>query len=205
MQFQVTLHVKSCYAPNIYITNVYLCSKPLGASVIKTPIIDIPVDNSLRLELIQTGEFSTMSQRTDEMEHSGEMQYPFIAQICNEIMSNENTVKPPILILPLMIGATSQSQHFGHLLAPILSRSNIFTVISTDFCHWGSRFDYSPTNAHQDGLSFPEIHEFIEWLDRLGMDQISLQDPGAFAKYIKKYKNTIWYVFSSFFLIDINF
>ncbi len=133
-----------------------------------------------------------MSRKTDEMEHSGEMQYPFIAQIYTEIKSkNEHMNIPPIQILPIMIGATSQSKYFGHLLAPILSRPDIFTVISTDFCHWGSRFGYSPTDAADQTQSFTEIHEFIEWLDREGMEKISLQDPGAFAKYMKKYRNTI--------------
>jgi predicted class III extradiol MEMO1 family dioxygenase len=183
-----------------------------GASVIETPICNLPVDKSLRSELLQTGEFSTMSQRIDEMEHSGEMQYPYIAQIYTQVKSNSssssrrntNTISiPPIHILPIMVGATSQSKHFGHLLAPILSRSNIFTVISTDFCHWGSRFGYSPTKSPktqsqpqtqpqpQPQPSFCEIHEYIEWLDRQGMEKISLQDPGAFAKYMKTYKNTI--------------
>ena len=165
-----------------------------GASVIETPICNLPVDKSLRSELLQTGEFSTMSQNIDEMEHSGEMQYPYIAQIYTEVKSNsrKDTI-PPIHILPIMVGATSESKHFGHLLAPILSRSNIFTVISTDFCHWGSRFGYSPTKSPktQPQQSFCEIHEYIEWLDRQGMEKISLQDPGAFAKYMKTYKNTI--------------
>jgi len=162
----------------------------IGASVIETPIYDIPVDKNLRLELIQTGQFSSMNRKMDEMEHSGEMQYPYIAHIYTELKSVNESI-PPIQILPIMIGATSQSKHFGHLLAPILSRSNIFTVISTDFCHWGSRFGYSPTDAPDQTQSFTKIHEFIEWLDRQGMEKISLQDPGAFAKYMKRYRNTI--------------
>jgi Predicted dioxygenase len=31
----------------------------------------------------------------------------------------------------------------------------------------------------------------IEWMDHVGMDSIASQEPGAFAKYIKLYKNTI--------------
>jgi AmmeMemoRadiSam system protein B len=31
----------------------------------------------------------------------------------------------------------------------------------------------------------------IKWMDHVGMDNIASQDPGAFAKYIKLYKNTI--------------
>merc|ERR550539_201560 len=133
-----------------------------------------------------------MNRSTDEMEHSGEMQYPYIAQICKEIkIIHENQTTPLIQILPIMIGATSKTKFFGHLLSPILSRSNIFTIISTDFCHWGSRFGYSPTSSQHDNQEFNTIHEFIEWLDRRGMENISLQDPGAFAKYMRQYKNTI--------------
>lgn len=167
-----------------------------GASKIETPICDIPVDNALRLQLLQTGEFSTMTQKMDENEHSGEMQYPFIAQIYADVREkakSKSNAPPSLQILPIMVGATSQSKHYGQLLAPILSRSDIFTVISTDFCHWGSRFDYSPTASSSSGstTSFREIYEYIEWLDRQGMEKISLQDPGAFAKYMKQYKNTI--------------
>jgi AmmeMemoRadiSam system protein B len=142
------------------------------------------------LELLQTGEFTTMNRKTDEQEHSGEMQYPYIAKIYTEVKSIHKDIRP-LRILPIMVGATSHARHFGHLLAPILSRPNIFTVISTDFCHWGSRFGYSPTNSTDEAQSFSEIHEYIEWLDRQGMDKISLQEPGAFATYMKRYKNTI--------------
>lgn len=94
-------------------------------------------------------------------------------------------------------------------MSSTLSRPKIFTIISSDFCHWGSRFGYSPTspdngdennnkthnNQRNDRAStttqFNEIHEFIEWLDRQGMEKISLQDPGAFAIYMKQYRNTI--------------
>lgn len=129
-----------------------------------------------------------MTKRMDEEEHSGEMQYPFIAHIYNQFTNDK---KKQIQILPIMVGSTSKSNQYGQILAPILSRPNIFTVISTDFCHWGSRFGYSPTNSSNCSQSFTQIYEFIEWLDHLGMEQISLQDPGAFAMYIKNYKNTI--------------
>ena len=203
-------------------THTYITYYYEGANEIETPINNIPVDNTLRLELLQTGEFSTMSQRTDENEHSGEMQYPFISKVFTDFQAdtttntttNQNQNQTSLQILPIMVGAISKQdhEHFGKLLAPILSRPNIFTVISTDFCHWGTRFGYAPTNPPNNNSndsnnsstgtsssnrnssgrqSFHEIHEFIQWLDQLGMDKITLQDPGAFAQYMKQYKNTI--------------
>ena len=41
--------------------------------------------------------------------------------------------------------------------------------------------------AFHNLFCFPKI----EWMDHLGMDHIASQEPGAFAKYIKQYKNTI--------------
>lgn len=36
-----------------------------------------------------------------------------------------------------------------------------------------------------------KIHEFIEQMDRRGMDLIQLKQPGAFAEYLKETRNTI--------------
>ena len=63
---------------------------------------------------------------------------------------------------------------------------DIFCIVSSDFCHWGQRFDYVLWNDKSI-----EIYEFIKLLDKEGMDHISMQDPGAFAIYLKNYRNTI--------------
>jgi len=194
-----------------------------GASTIETPIEPIPIDDDLRSELHKTGSFSIMDQDTDEAEHSGEMQYPFISKCFTDSMNHSKssssspttTTTPPLLrVLPIMVGAlsTTQEVEFGKLMAPVLARPNIFVVISTDFCHWGDRFRYSPTPTESTGITIPssssssssssdttngggqqheQIYQYIERLDRIGMDHISMQQPGAFATYMKDYKNTI--------------
>jgi len=161
-----------------------------GASLIKTPVGDLEVDNALRSELLNTGEFSVMDQETDENEHSGEMQYPFIAKAFRNSHVDAK-------VLPIMVGQLSNSKenHFGRILSQFLGRSQIFSVISSDFCHWGKRFQFTPTTP-PDHIKAPdysvnEIYKYIEWMDRQGMDHIASQQPGAFAKYIKLYKNTI--------------
>lgn len=163
------------------------------ASMIVTPLLSFPTNSELREELLLTNEFSLMNQQTDEEEHSGEMQYPFIAKAYLD--SKQSSVyggKCSVHVLPIMVGAISYSkeERYGKLLSPILARQNIFTVISSDFCHWGSRFQYAPRPS-PSASPRQEIYQFIEWLDRLGMDEIAAQEPGAFAIYLKKYKNTI--------------
>ncbi|CAB9513389.1 MEMO1 family protein C4H3.04c [Seminavis robusta] len=154
-----------------------------GASELETPLGNLPVDDELRKEILAlSSKFTVMDASTDNEEHSGEMQYPYLAKI---LLS----MKQPPSVLPIMCGALStfQEELFGNLLAPIIARPNVVCVISSDFCHWGSRFRYQPIS--KDG-SIP-IHQFIQEMDHRGMDLIAMKEPGAFAEYLKKTKNTI--------------
>jgi len=174
-----------------------------GASVLETPIADLVVDSDLRSELLATGEFLTMDRHVDEAEHSGEMQYPYIAKAIADAAAIANrgsgggrggskAANAECRVLPIMVGAlgTSAERRYGRMLAPYLSRPGVFTVISSDFCHWGRRFGYVPygdgsTQKHAD------VSDYIEWLDRRGMEHVESQRPGAFADYLRTYSNTI--------------
>ena len=161
----------------------------------------MPVDEELRTEILQLASNNTkaktpisiMTQTVDEHEHSGEMQYPYLYKCCN---SSTNSGSPsttaPIKVLPIMCGnlSTKQEQEYGHLLAPIIARPSVLTVISSDFCHWGSRFGYQPTpdDSNNNAMS---ISQFIRELDHDGMRPIELQNPGGFAMYLKRTRNTI--------------
>ena len=154
-----------------------------GATQIETPCGNLQIDNDIRQEILSvgSGKVSIMSQRDDEREHSGEMQYPFIAKACG----NNDTIK----VLPIMCGSISNrtEEFYGKLLADFVARPTVLCVISTDFCHWGSRFQFQPTPS----VSSQQIFEYIQQLDHRGMSHIELQDPGAFAKYLKETRNTI--------------
>jgi AmmeMemoRadiSam system protein B len=154
-----------------------------GASNLQTPLGNLRVDAELRAQVLQQEGFSTMTKGTDEHEHSGEMQYVFLAKLLKDL-SQLDTVP----VLPIMIGAldSQQERDFGGRLANILGRSDVLTVVSSDFCHWGERFQF--TSRSENDIP---IYEFIQRLDRQGMDLIELQKPGAFADYIKETKNTI--------------
>lgn len=153
-----------------------------GATELETPLGNLTVDTSLREELLSTGNFSVMNQEVDENEHSGEMQYPFLALAAQ----NANALDR-VQVLPVMVGSiTNKSEaFFGKIFAPIIARPHVLCVISSDFMHWGSRFGYQPT------LTCKPIHEHISDLDHQGMDLIQGQQPEAFAKYLKETKNTI--------------
>uniref|UniRef100_A0A7S4T3M2 AmmeMemoRadiSam system protein B n=2 Tax=Ditylum brightwellii TaxID=49249 RepID=A0A7S4T3M2_9STRA len=175
-----------------------------GASIIETPLLNLSIDKTLRSQLLSTKKFTTMTKSIDEHEHSGEMQYPYIAKaILDSNISSTPHLHPTVL--PIMVGGISRSkeEYYGQLLSPILARSDVFTIVSTDFCHWGNRFGYAPTSSasfsSHDGSDGDDddvttkinIHEYIEWLDKLGMTHIEAQRPGAFADYLRMYSNTI--------------
>ncbi|KAN0065777.1 hypothetical protein ACQY0O_000907 [Thecaphora frezii] len=153
----------------------------------ETPIGNLKIDKEVNAQLASTGEFETMSQSVDEDEHSLEMHLPYVKKVFEGC---------DIQIVPIMVGAisTQKEDHFGRLLAPYLRDENNFFVVSSDFCHWGSRFSYtyyraSPTSAATLLTSRTEaskyadtpIHRSIRELDNEGM--LAITHPYTAAGY----------------------
>lgn len=114
-------------------------------------------------ELLDTGAFELLPRDVDEAEHSIEMQLPYLAHCCRQR-------RPAARIVPIMVGSMSDTAHRACaelLLAHFRSPRTLF-VISSDFCHWGARFDYRPA---VDDRRRP-IHESIAALDREAIDII---------------------------------
>ena len=121
--------------------------------------------------------FKELDKKQDENEHSIEMQVPLLKYI----FKDKN-----ISLIPIMVGMieTANMDKYGFFLKKwILDRETLF-VISSDFCHWGKRFDYYP---HDEG----KIYEFIDKLDKEGMNAISSLNYKKFDEYLSKTKNTI--------------
>ncbi|GAB4854624.1 hypothetical protein Ancab_023207 [Ancistrocladus abbreviatus] len=149
------------------------------ATVYKTPIGDLPVDLEVNEELEGTGKFSWMDFGVDEAEHSMEMHLPYLAKVFEGY---------PIKVVPILVGALSAENEamYGSLLAKYVDDPSNFFSVSSDFCHWGSRFHYTYyDNKHG------AIYKSIEALDRMGMDIIETGDPDAFKQYLAEYDNTI--------------
>ena len=91
-------------------------------------------------------------------------------------------------VVPILVGSLSKEmeEKYGKLLSKYVEDPDNFFVISSDFCHWGKRFDYTYYDSNEG-----PIYKSIEVLDRKGMDTIEKKNPEDFYAYQKKYKNTI--------------
>ncbi|KAI0051684.1 UPF0103-domain-containing protein [Auriscalpium vulgare] len=171
-----------------------------------TPLGSLPLDLDTIAELRATGKFAQMSPDTDEDEHSIEMHLPYVRKVFEG---------QDISIVPVLVGAINKDkeQAFGRILAPYLARDDTFTVVSSDFCHWGTRFSYTfyypefpsehtkPTRLSKGSppstLSKFPIHQSISALDHEAMELLTMPPSTAaeahafFAEYLARTKNTI--------------
>lgn len=75
---------------------------------------------------------------------------------------------------------------YGRIFAPYFDDPETVFIFSSDFCHWGSRFNFTYHKA-EDG----QIWQSIEKLDGEGMISIQNHNYKEFEKYIGSTKNTI--------------
>eukprot|EP00884_Botryococcus_braunii_P019046 jgi/Botrbrau1/5825/Bobra.0366s0010.1 len=159
-----------CYTRQCLLSKADQYDTPLGPINLDLPVIQ---------DLINTRKFDYMNHGVDEAEHSLELQISFIQHILRG---------KAFTLVPIMVGSLSLQgeEEYGRLLSPYLDDPGNLFVISSDFCHWGSRFSYQCYDDSQG-----DIHQFIEWLDKTGMDIIEQGKPAAFTKYLQEYNNTI--------------
>ncbi|KAI9768704.1 MAG: hypothetical protein M1840_004699 [Geoglossum simile] len=170
----------------------------------ETPLGSLKLDRATISELQATLKFDTMSPRTDEDEHSLEMHLPYIYKVLSRAFPNDPTSFP--LLIPILVGATTAEleRTYGALLLPYLRDPSSIFVVSSDFCHWGLRFNYtyylpaSPSSAIPRHLrakdlspSAPPIHESISRLDKMAMDAIETGRHESFTDVLKETGNTI--------------
>ncbi|TVY81583.1 Protein MEMO1 [Lachnellula suecica] len=173
-----------------------------------TPLGDLIVDTDTVAELKATGKFDTMTSDTDEVEHSLEMHLPYIYKM---LTLKFKSAKDYPTLVPVLVGNTSASSEkkFGQIFAPYLADPSAVFIISSDFCHWGTRFQYTyylPNNptaavARQGGgyslrrrdvnPTDPRIHESIGKLDRLAMDAIEGGHHTEFLENLESTGNTV--------------
>ena len=167
-----------------------------------TPMGDLTLDKTTIAALRDTGDFRDLTTSQDAAEHSLEMHLPYIHKILSKSFKAGDF--PPLI--PIMVGSTSKSdeEHFGALLAPYLADpSNVF-IVSSDFCHWGSRFNYTyylpneasdPANGvslrNGDSPSDPPIHDSIGQIDQSAMDAIASGSHEKFSMNLRKTNNTV--------------
>lgn len=120
-----------------------------------------------------------MGSSADEAEHSLELHMPYLM----EVMKGHH-----FTLVPIVVGALTPEGEasYGEILAPYLSDPSNFFIISSDFCHWGTRFSYTYYQS-----SYGEIYESIRSLDHAGIEVIEGGDPASFTSYLKNTGNTI--------------
>ena len=168
-----------------------------------TPLGDIPLDIFVIRALRSSGLFRELSTSEDAAEHSLEMHLPYIQQL---LLTNfpDPSDRPPLT--PIMVGATSKAteRQFGQLLAPYLSDPTTIFIISSDFCHWGTRFDYTyylPRTTADIGAGVtlhkshkptdPPVHESIRRIDQASMDAVETGSHDAFVGNLAQTQNTV--------------
>ena len=169
-----------------------------------TPFGDLVVDEAVVGELRATGQFQDIPASSDVSEHSLEMHLPYLYKRIQQTFPSRPEVEYPTIV-PVLIGDNdgAEEQAFGKLLAPYLRDPDNAFVVSSDFCHWGSRFSYTAYAPGGDAQriqslsrrdprpSDPPIHESIRQLDQLAIDAVASGDHNAFVDNLAYTKNTV--------------
>ncbi len=123
-----------------------------------TPLYDLTVDRAIGEELLATGEFDVMTIEADEDEHSIEMHLPYVARVM------EPRREAGFTVVPVLVGSLSHEKQvkYGRIFARYLADPENFFVVSSDFCHWGQRFNYT---RYDDKCG--EIWQSIKALDHM--------------------------------------
>ncbi|KAF2704897.1 UPF0103-domain-containing protein [Pleomassaria siparia CBS 279.74] len=170
-----------------------------GLDAYRTPLGNLDIDQETVNTIAKEWDLEIMSRSVDEEEHSLEMHLPYIYKM---LSLNVKSGQFPLLV-PIMIGNTSASteRKYGALLAPYLSDPANLFIISSDFCHWGSRFRYTyyqpPSGSAQQlkaGSSVPRdypIHKSIEAVDYESLDAVETGEHAKFLSQVERTGNTV--------------
>ncbi|KAI2628036.1 UPF0103-domain-containing protein [Hypomontagnella submonticulosa] len=168
----------------------------------ETPFGDLTVDEDVVKKLRDTGKFQDITTRGDVDEHSLEMHLPYIYKRIAQTFASEAEYPT---IVPILVGDNNgpEEKEFGKLLAPYLQDPDNAFVVSSDFCHWGTRFSYTAyapegkveqlqsLNRKTPTPTNPPIHESIKQVDHLAMDAVASGDHNKFVDNLRHTKNTV--------------
>jgi MEMO1 family protein len=142
-------------------------------SVFATPLGDLAVDKELIQELSDFPLFRVSSQ-VHKREHSLEMQLPLIKECFGDVK-----------IVPIIIGMLTDEMDI-QLMAQILRRylrDGDLVVVSSDFTHFGPRYEYEPFHT--------DLKENIRKLDAEAFAHLSSRDLKGFIDFKQRTEDTI--------------
>lgn len=167
------------YLPNFAVSN---------ATHYNSPIINFTVDTDITSQMKKLPYVKILDQKSDEEEHSLELHLPLLA----EMFSTNRSVK----VVPLLVGSIKENDisEMTSFLLPYFSDPKNLFVVSSDFCHWGARFDfmsYYGKDIEGNEVTDSTIYKGIEAMDRDGMANIESKSRGKFENYMNNTQNTI--------------
>ncbi|KAG7111641.1 Protein MEMO1 like protein [Verticillium longisporum] len=168
-----------------------------------TPFGNIRVDEEVTSTLRTALSLPDMPPSNDNKEHSLEMHLPYLWTMFAKTFGSPGAF--PTLV-PILVGDGTKTAEraVGAWLLPYLRDPANAFVVSSDFCHWGDNFSYTPysPDAKVDGsLSHISsrsrvpagrpIHETIKELDDQAIAAIKTGEYARFYDNLSLTKNTV--------------
>lgn len=140
----------------------------------ETPLGKVKIDRDTTLELSKSPRF-LINDEAHRLEHSIEIHLPFLQRIYGRKMEGA------IPVLPLLVGdlENSEKEIAMSLLAKIRNR-NPLIIVSSDFTHYGPRFEYVPVF----GKTTKDLKEGLKNLDMGAINPILAFDRRGFSRYV---------------------
>ncbi|KAI0473611.1 UPF0103-domain-containing protein [Xylariaceae sp. FL0804] len=168
----------------------------------ETPFGNLVIDEPVVQRLRDTGAFKDMSAANDTAEHSLEMHLPYIHKRITQTLPSS---APRPTLVPILVGGigAAREKEFGRLLAPFLADPDNAFVVSSDFCHWGTNYDYlhyapggdvsriARLPSSRSPPTDPPIHESIRIVDHQAMADIEHGGHDAFVAGLRHTENTV--------------
>jgi len=140
---------------------------PDAATAYRTPLGPMEIDRDAVAALREVGAFRA-DDRVFDREHALEAELPFL----------QRALAGTAAVVPILMGGGAQpedAQCVADALAPLLNASTLF-VVSSDFTHFGPRFDYVPFTE--------DVPARIRKLDFSAIHAIEAGDAAAFARHV---------------------
>jgi hypothetical protein len=153
----------------VNLTGIALCS----FDSYQTPLGDIPVERKT-VEFLSSSNNFQIDDKIHEREHSLELQTAYVRHVLGEIP-----------MIPLVVGSFRDESHIrscSKQISDILQPGDFF-VVSSDFTHFGPRYDYVPF--------YDDIQANIEKLDTKAFSLIEKLDLKEFINFQKETDCTI--------------
>ncbi|MCP4645042.1 MAG: AmmeMemoRadiSam system protein B, partial [bacterium] len=137
-----------------------------------TPLGEAPLDVEFLDALKAFPQFVSIPE-AHRGEHSVQIEVPFLQQALGEFR-----------LVPIVVGQLdlATARAVARVLCSLIDEETL-VVVSSDFTHYGPRFEYVPFRE--------DIPESIEKLDMGAVQEIEKRDPASFMEYVEKTGATI--------------